>query len=159
MEWSTFFAEYGPALFWLAIAIAATIVESLTCDLVSIWFVPGALISMVLSFFVDWAWLQITVFLALSAVALVLTKTVFKKYLPQSKTEKLNADALIGEHGRVQETVDNLCETGSVRIKGVVWTARSTDDAVRIEEGSLVTVCKITGVKLICEPYEMPEEK
>ena len=159
MEWSTFFADYGAALLWLSIAIAATVIESMTCDLVSIWFVPGALVAMVLSFFVDWAWLQITLFFGLSAIALILTKTVFKKYLPQSKSEKMNADALIGAHGRVQETVDNLSETGSVKIKGIVWTARSTDDRVRIEEGSLVTIREIAGVKLICEPYEMPEEK
>ena len=67
MEWSEFFATYGAALAWLSIAILAAIVEGLTCDLVSIWFVPGALSAMLLSFFLDWIWLQIAV---LSAIML-----------------------------------------------------------------------------------------
>ena len=76
MDWGSFFAEYGVALFWLIIAIAAAVVESQTCDLVALWFVPGALTAMVVSLFVDWVWLQIVIFLVLSASTLILAKTV-----------------------------------------------------------------------------------
>lgn len=153
MEWSEFFVDYGPAFFWLFVAVAAAIVESATCDLVSIWFVPGALAAMISSFFVDWLWLQLTLFLGLSLVMLILMKVVFKKYLPQSRPTKMNADAMIGTHCMVVDAIDNLREAGSVKIKGVVWSARSTDDAVKIEAGQLVTVAEIAGVKLICKPY------
>ena len=154
MDWSNFFIENGAALTWVAVAIAAAVVEGSTCDLVSIWFVPGALSAMLLSLFNDVIGWQIAVFLVVSVVTLILAKTVFKKYLPQSKSVKTNADALIGEYGIVKEEINNLRETGSVKIKALVWTARSTDDAVIIPEGSLVTVCEIEGVKLICKPKE-----
>lgn len=154
MDWGSFFAEYGVALFWLFIAIAAAVVESQTCDLVALWFVPGALTAMVVSLFVDWVWLQIAIFLVLSASTLILAKTVFKKHLPQNKAEKLNADSYVGEHGVVTEEIDNILETGSVKLRGLVWTARSSDDAVRIPVGSVITVCEIAGVKLICEPFQ-----
>lgn len=157
MEWSEFFVDYGPAFFWLFVAIAAAIVESATCDLVSVWFVPGALAAMISSFFVNWLWLQLTLFLGLSLIMLVMMKVVFKKYLPQSKPTQMNADAMIGTHCLVTETIDNLHEQGSVKIKGVVWSARSTDDAVKIEAGQLVTVAEIAGVKLICKPYTEAE--
>lgn len=158
MDWGSFFAENGAVFFWLLIAIAAAVVEVYTCDLVSIWFVPGALAAMLLSLFVHSVWWQIAVFLALSVTTLVLAKTVFKKHLPQSKPNRMNADALIGSHGIVEETVDNLRETGSVKVKSLVWTARSTDDAVTIPAGSLVTIREIRGVKLICEPRGFAEE-
>ncbi|MBQ8213240.1 MAG: NfeD family protein [Clostridia bacterium] len=154
MDWGSFFAEYGVALFWLIIAIAAAVVESQTCDLVALWFVPGALTAMVVSLFVDWVWLQIAIFLVLSASTLILAKTVLKKHLPQNKAEKLNADSYVGEHGVVTEEIDNILETGSVKLRGLVWTARSSDDAVRIPVGSVITVCEIAGVKLICEPFQ-----
>ncbi len=158
MDWGIFFAENWAVFFWLLIAIAAVFVESQTCDLVSIWFVPGALSAMLLSLLVKSLWVQIAVFLALSVTILVLAKTVFKKHLPQSKPSKMNADALIGTHAIVEETIDNLRETGSVKVKSLVWTARSTDDNVVIPAGSLVTVCEIRGVKLICEPRRANEE-
>lgn len=154
MDWSNFLMENGAALIWIAVAITAAIAESTTCDLVAIWFVPGALSAMLLSLFVDAIWWQIAVFLVISGATLVLAKTVFKKYLPQSKPVKTNADALIGSHGIVEEEINNLRETGSVKSKALVWTARSTDDAVIIPAGSLVTVCEIRGVKLICKPLE-----
>jgi membrane protein implicated in regulation of membrane protease activity len=154
MDWGNFFAEYGVAFFWLFIAIAAAVVESQTCDLVALWFVPGALTAMVVSLFVDWVWLQIIIFLVLSVSTLVLAKTVFKKHLPQNKAEKLNADSYVGEHGVVTEEIDNILETGSVKLRGLVWTARSSDDAVKIPVGSVITVREIAGVKLICEPYK-----
>lgn len=158
MGLGTFFAENGAAIFWLIVAVAAAVVEGMTCDLVSIWFVPGALAAMLLSLFVDSAWLQITLFLALSVLMLVLMKTVFKKYLPQSKSTKTNADALIGEHAVVQEEINNIYETGSVKVKSLVWTARSVDDSVVIPAGSIVTVTEIRGVKLICKMQSEQEQ-
>ena len=40
--------------------------------------------------------------------------------------------------------------TGAVRVKGIEWTARSSDDDI-IAKGDIVTVRSIEGVKLIVE--------
>ena len=154
MDWGQFFAENGPAFFWLFVAIAAAITEGMTFGLVAIWFVPGALAAMLVSFFVEAVWVQVAVFLALSVLTLVLTKTVFKKYLPQHKSTRMNADALIEDHGVVTEEINNLRETGSVKVNALIWTARSTDDSVILPVGTLVTIKEISGVKLICAPHE-----
>lgn len=151
MDWGSFFAENGAAIFWLLVAVLAAVVESFTCDLVALWFVPGALVAMLLSMFVDLVWIQIAIFLLLSIVMLILTKTVLKKHLPQAKTEKMNADSLIGQHGVVIEEINNIQETGSVKIKGLVWTARTTNDSEVVPPKAIVTVCGIEGVKLICQ--------
>jgi membrane protein implicated in regulation of membrane protease activity len=62
----------GATFLWLFVAIAAVVVESMTCDLVAIWFVPGALSAMLLSIFVPSIGWQIAVFLILSVAVLVL---------------------------------------------------------------------------------------
>ena len=145
-----FFAEYGLALFWVAIIVLAAVVEAETCDLVAIWFVPGAITAMILAFCGVELWIQAVVFIAVSAVSLTLFFSVFKKRIPKKKAIPTNADALIGAKGIVEEKIDNLHETGSVKLRGLVWSARSADEAVTIEAGSIVTVEKIVGVKLIC---------
>jgi membrane protein implicated in regulation of membrane protease activity len=147
-----FFVENGYTLFWLAVAIATAVVEGMTCGLVSVWFVPGALVALVISFFCDLFWVQLLAFLLISLASLILVKTVFKKYLPNQKAFRSNSDALIGERGIVLETVDNLHETGSVKIRSLVWTARSSDDRTVLPEGSFVIIEDISGVKLICKP-------
>ena len=152
MDWGVFFAENGAAFFWLFVAIAAAVVEGMTCDLVSVWFVPGALVAMLISLLLpNLLWLQIAVFLILSVTVLILSRTVWKKHLPQSKLTKTNVDAIIGRHGIVEETINNIHETGSVKVNSLVWTARSVDDTVEIPAGSVVTVREVAGVKLICE--------
>ncbi len=160
MDWEVFLAENGMTICWLLVAICAAAIEALTCDLVSIWFVPGALGALLLSLFVDGVWWQIGLFLVLSALMLVLMKTVFKKYLPQNAPKtKTNADALIGAHGVVTEEINNLAETGSVKIRALTWTARSVDDSLIIPANTIVTICEISGVKLLCKPQNAPENK
>ena len=142
----------GAAFLWLFVAITAVVIESMTCDLVAIWFVPGALSAMLLSLFVPLMGLQIMVFLMLSILVLVLAKTVFKKYMPKAKKNALNADAMIGARAVVTEEINNLHGTGCVKVNGVAWTARATDPETTIAKGSIVIVKQIEGVKLICEP-------
>ena len=146
-----FFAEYGLALFWVAIIAIAAVVEAETCDLVAIWFVPGAITAMILAFCGVELWIQAVVFIAVSAVSLILFFTVFKKRIPKKEAIPTNVDALIGAKGIVEEKIDNIRETGSVKLRGLVWSARSADEAVTIEVGSIVTVKEIVGVKLICQ--------
>ena len=160
MDWGIFFAENGATIGWMLVAIAAAAIESLTCDLVSIWFVPGAIGALLLSLFVDGVWWQIGLFLVLSVLTLVLMKTVFKKYLPQNAPKtKTNVDALIGTHGVVTEEINNLAETGSVKVRAMIWTARSTEDSVIIPANTIVTICDISGVKLLCKPQDTSETK
>ena len=47
----------------------------------------------------------------------------------------------------IQE-IDNLAQTGQVRINDIEWTARSADDE-KIGEGTVVAIEEIRGVKLI----------
>ncbi len=138
---------------WLGILIFAGIVEALTAGLVSIWFVPSALVSMILAMCNVPVYLQVTVFFGLSIIFLVLSRTIWKKYVSVKPVSRTNADALIGQVGIVTEAIDNIAAVGEVKVNGLRWSARSSDGTL-IDKGSHVKILAIEGVKLICETVQ-----
>lgn len=140
----------GTIAFWVAALVVFLIVEAVTAGLVSIWFVFGSLVALICAALGAAVWLQIFWFVIVSVATLVLTRPLVKRYV-DSRSVATNADRSIGRAAVVTERIDNLAATGGVKLDGVVWTARSTDDAVAIETGERVTVRAIEGVKLIVE--------
>jgi len=140
--------EYGWA--WIAVIVLAIIVEVFTDQLISIWFVPGAIVAIILDFLkVHFVW-QILTVLLLAGVGIILTKTVFIKKLPFNTT-KTNIDAIIGERCIVTEKIDNYAGCGQVKIKGQIWSARGVLEDDVFEEGDILNVVAIEGVKVICK--------
>ena len=133
--------------FWLIIMVLFLAVEAATVGLVCIWFAAGALIALLAAMCGAQLWLQIVLFLVVSAATLYFTRPLVKKFV-NSRVEPTNADMVIGKECRVTETVDNIAGTGAVYVDGKTWTARSASDEV-IPEGALVTAKSIDGVKLI----------
>lgn len=144
------FVAGNTAMFWLAVMIVLLIIEGAVPGLVSVWFAVGALAAMISALFEAPFWLQTVWFLIVSIASLCLTRPLVKKYV-NSKVQPTNADALIGKECIVTESIDNIAGEGAVKISGQVWTARSTDDSVKIAQGKIVTVKEIRGVKLIVE--------
>lgn len=141
--------EYMPYL-WVAIIVLSVIVEAMTAGLVAIWFVPAAIVSIILAFCRVPIWIQVMVWLIISIVCVSSTRTVFKKiFMP--KTKKTNIDLIIGEHAVVTERINNISGSGQVKVKGQYWTARAADESRSFEEGAVVTIIAIEGVKLICK--------
>ncbi len=136
----------GTIAFWVAALVVFLIVEAVTAGLVSIWFVFGSLVALICAALGAAVWLQIFWFVIVSVATLVLTRPLVKRYV-DSRSVATNADRSIGRAAVVTERIDNLAATGAVKLDGVVWTARSTDDAVAIETGERVTVRAIEGVK------------
>ena len=131
--------------FWLAVIVIAIVVEIIVPGLVSIWFVPSALIAMLLECFHVPIAVQVILFLILSAVFIFLARRFFKP----KKDSKTNIDSLIGEKCVVTERIDNIHNSGKAKLRGMDWTARSTDENIIIEVGEIVTISSIEGVKLI----------
>ena len=88
-----------------------------------------------------------TVFAGVSVVVMVLVRPFAVKVLDKSRA-KTNIDELPGQKAEVIETIDNAKGSGTVRLRGVEWMARSVDDTV-IEEGKVVTIQSVSGVKLL----------
>lgn len=135
------------SIIWLVVLVACLVVEISTLGLTSIWFAGGALLAMIISLIGGPLWLQVLVFLVASIVLLVFTRPIATKYFNKSRT-KTNVDSKIGKQAIVTERIDNLIGEGRIVTDGMEWTARSFDSSV-IEEGTVVTIEKIEGVKAI----------
>ena len=70
---------------------------------------------------------------------------------------RTNAAGNIGREAIVTEAIDNLHETGAVRLSGVEWTARSADGSP-VAVGTVVRIDAIEGVKLIVTPVPVPNK-
>lgn len=136
-------------IFWLAAFIVFAIGEAVTVGLVSVWFAVGALAALFATALGAGLWLQITVFLGVSALALALFKPLSSKFL-KPRVSATNADRVIGSAALVTETIDNTQAKGQVKVNGQVWSARSAQDTV-IPAGTDVKVLRIGGVKVIVE--------
>lgn len=142
------------ALFWLVLLVAFLVVEAATVTLVSLWFAAGALLALLASLLGAVVWLQVAVFLAVSAVALAALRPVAKKFI-HPKITATNVDAVIGSTGLVTVSVDNVTAAGQVKLGSMVWSARSTSGDP-IPQGTLVRADRIEGVKVFVTPVETP---
>ena len=142
---------------WLAAMIVLLIIEGMAPGLVSIWFAIGALAAMISAMLKAPIWLQVVWFLVVSAVSLVLTRPLAKKYV-NSRTVPTNADMAVGQDCVVTEEIDNVLGTGAVSVGGKVWTARMAAADGKAPKGAVLRVVRIEGVKLIVEEKHEKQE-
>ena len=143
--------DYMMLFVWLAVVVGSVFCEAVTVSLVAIWFVPSALISLILSLFDVAEWIQVLVFFALSFAMILLFRRIFRrKLLARQEATKTNIDSLMGRRAVVVEDIDNLMAKGAVSIGGQVWSARS-ENGDTIGTGATVEILAVSGVKLICK--------
>ena len=144
------------AVFWFILMCVFLVAEANTVSLVSSWFAAGALASLIVSLLGGQLWLQGLVFFVVSIVLLAALRPIVKKYFTP-KLHKTNVDAIVGATGKVIAPIDNIQATGQVKLGGMEWTARSTDGEP-IEEGAIVVVDRIEGVKVYVSKQEVPAQ-
>ena len=132
---------------WAIAILLFGILEGITAQLVSIWFLLGSVAALIASFFGASTAVQVVIFVAVTIITLIATRPIVKKRI-NTKFEKTNADRCIGNDAVVVEEINNLEPTGQVKADGKIWSARSSDGTI-IPENTVVTVEKIDGVKLI----------
>lgn len=140
-------ADEMMTMIWIAAIIIFGIAEAATAGLVSIWFVAGAGAALIVTELGATLWLQFVVFLAVSIAALVATRPLARKMLDKTIVPT-NADRVLHHTARVTERIDNVAARGAVYIDGKTWSARS-EDGCTVEEGSMVRIIRMEGVKLI----------
>ena len=142
------------AIAWFVAMVVFIWIEASTISVVSLWFAVGALAALITSLCGGEIWLQAVVFLGVSVILLCLLRPVIRKYFTPKLT-KTNIDALIGAVGRVTAAINNDAAQGQIKLGAMEWTARSVSGA-QIEEGTLVKVEYIEGVKVFVSPADVP---
>ena len=143
---------YIAALFWLALMAFFLFVEGNTIALVSMWFAIGSLVSVVAALLGAPVWLQVLLFFAVSAVMLASLRPLLKKFI-KPKIVPTNVDAIVGTTGYVTADIDNLSARGQVKLGGMEWSARSSNEQP-LTTGTLVRVDRIEGVKAFVSEVE-----
>ena len=138
-------------IIWLGLAIVFLVVEaSCPIHLVSIWFAVGSLAAMLAAVLGAEMWLQILLFVVVSAGLLACLWPLTKKFL-NPKVTATNVDSVIGSRGLVTDAIDNLSACGHVKLGTMEWSARSSSgDPIPV--GTQVQVDRIEGVKVFVSP-------
>lgn len=135
-------------LLWLGILAVLLIIEAATVGLVTVWFAGGALAAAIASGAGAGAVTQWLLFLAVSLVLLFFTRPLAVIYMKRG-IPRTNVNSLIGKKAVVIQKIDNLSQTGQVRINDIEWMARTESDGETIQEESVVEIEAVRGVKLI----------
>ncbi len=140
---------YMMAYVWIALAIVMVLVEITTVQLVSVWFMVGALCAALTTLFTDSIVIQLAVFVGVSLLALLVTRPLVRRLKENRVQLRTNIDRLPGEKGVMLKPVENTESVGQAKVLGKVWSLKT--DNPPLKEGDTVRVIAVDGVKLIVE--------
>lgn len=137
-------------IIWLGILALLLFIEAVTAGLTTIWFAGGALAAAIACYCGAGLTTQIILFLCISLALLIFTRPLAVRYMNKG-VENTNANSLLGKHAVVIQEIDNLAQTGQVKIGDIEWMARTSEEGDKIPENTVVTIKEIHGVTLIVE--------
>ena len=138
-------------LIWVIISIVCLILELSSGDCFILCFAIGSAVSAIVAGCGANLTVQIITFAAVSVLSLLLVRPTLLKKLHKPNRERLsNAEAVIGQQGRVSEAIA-AGGYGRVAIDGDDWKARSADGSA-IDKGTTVRVVKMDSIILTVEP-------
>ena len=132
---------------WMAIAAFFVIAEIFTMGFALLWFGIGAAAAGILAligFGLGW---QLASFIVISGVLFAVSRSFAEKFT-KKQPPGVGADRFVQEKGVVTEEIDNIKNTGRVRIGKDDWRADSDTDEV-IPTGSMVEVTRVDGTHLV----------
>lgn len=135
----------NPWVAWLGVAVFFLVVELLTTTLVSIWFVPAAIIVCLLTFVIDSLVWQIAIFVVLSAVFMVVARKIYKKHIKKPVDDVDQNEKLLGKAALVTEDTNAI--SGRIHVGDVYWRAVS-ETGETIPQGETVVIKGVEGTTL-----------
>ena len=142
-------------ILWGAIAAAFVIGEVVSMAFVSIYFAIGAGVAAAVAAADFGLPAQLLAFAATGVVLMVITRPVLKRRL-ESPDIPTNVDRMTGRSGVVTIAIDNVANTGQIRVGTEYWTARVADEQSElvIPVDARVTVERVEGVTARVLPRE-----
>ena len=132
---------------WIALFVFFVVLESCTYQLICTWFAIGSAVAAAASGFgVDVMW-QIFIFIAVSAVCLLMLRRVSLKLIKPERYHS-NAESLVGKKITLITDADDMTYSGKAKVNGMEWSVRCPD-GINLKAGSAAYVEKVEGVKLI----------
>ena len=140
--------DMHPAWVWMILAALFIVVEIFTAGFFLLWFGIGAAVAGVLALSgIDTIW-QILAFVVVSLLLFFSTRTFVRRFT-RPQPAGIGADRYAGKQGVVLEEINALRNSGRVQLGSEEWRAESEVDGDTISAGSLVTVVRLNGTKLV----------
>lgn len=136
----------NPWAIWIAVGVFFLIVELCTTALVSIWFVPAAIITCLLSFVIKSALWQVAIFVFLSAIFMVVFRKIYKKYIKKPIDDVDQNEKLLGKIVTVVDETDAI--SGRVKLGDIYWKA-ITEKGEKLEQNEKAVIKGVEGTTLI----------
>ncbi len=133
-------------IFWIAVGIVFLLIEMLTTALVSIWFVPAAIITCILSLFIESLPLQVAIFVVLSAIFMVICRKLYNKHFKKKVDDVDQNENLIGKNVKVTEDTNGI--SGRILSGDIYWKAVS-ENGETIAKGETAVVERVNGTTLV----------
>ena len=137
---------------WLVILAVLLVIEAITTGLTTVWFAGGALAAALASNFGAGFVVQLVLFLGISLILLIFTRPLAVRYMSRD-LEKTNVNSLVGKRAVVTQEINNLAQSGQVRIGDIEWMARTSTEGITIPQNTVVEIESVNGVKLIVHEY------
>jgi membrane protein implicated in regulation of membrane protease activity len=143
---------------WIVVAVVALAVEASTTAFFTVYFGAAALVVALLAVLGVPAALQIAAFAGISVVGLLLTRPWLLRVAgDRSPLVPTGVDAMRGRIGVVTGAIGEL-DSGTVKVDGETWTARSYFEREEIAEGTRIEVVEIRGVTALVIPAPTDRE-
>lgn len=142
--------SYSQLAIWVIVFLILVVIEILTINIVTAWFVAGSVASIFSVFLTKNLNIQISVFVIFSAIAMLVLKNFLEKISNFKKTNT-NFTVIIGKKCLVTKEIGGLSGNGEIIIDGNLWLATSNNPSEVIPVGSEVKIISISGVKVVVE--------
>ena len=130
---------------WIIVACAFAAGEIASLGFFLAPFAAGALVAALVDLAGAPDLASIVVFLVASALCFGLLRPIVKRHTRMPPSIRTGSQALLGQSVMVLEAIDNDHDTGTVKLSGEIWTARSYLDDHPIPAGTRVEVVEIKG--------------
>lgn len=134
---------------WLIIAVILFIGEAVCPVFFMFWFAIGAILALITSLITSNLVAQMVVFFVSTTIFIIFIKPLTNGLFKNNTKDELNMNGIVGKKAIVVEDIDNLKNTGKVKINGEVWKAVNENESEVILSDTQVDIIKVDGVKLI----------
>jgi membrane protein implicated in regulation of membrane protease activity len=134
-----------PWVLWLIAAVVFAVGEIATLGFFLAPFAGGAIVAAIVSAAGGGDLISLVAFLLVSGVLLAALRPLARSHRRMPAQLRTGTAALVGRTAMVTERISNDEGTGSVKLEGESWTARSYDEDDVIEAGRRVQVMEIRG--------------
>jgi len=153
--------EQSAWILWILLGVIFIIAEIFTLGFVLFWFGIGALAAALAGFLGFGMIIQFVVFVAVSTVLTVMSRTILGNYFSQTDENayKTGIDSLPGQIGTVTSASKGTLQEGAVKVYGSIWTAFPIDGENNLIEGEKVEVVSVKGSSIYVRraERELPE--